>query len=80
LPWVYETAQVQPYLYNGKEFVEIGGLDEYDSQFRYYYPALVRTDTPDPHAENYYSVSPYSWCGGNYVSRIDLAIKTFMKI
>ena len=27
--------------------------------------------TIDPHAENYYSLSPYSFCGGNPVNRID---------
>ena len=27
--------------------------------------------TIDPHAENYYNLSPYSYCGGNPVNRID---------
>ena len=25
----------------------------------------------DPHAESYYQLSPYSYCGGNPVNRID---------
>ena len=27
--------------------------------------------TIDPHAENYYHLSPYSYCGGNPVNAID---------
>ncbi len=30
----------QPYLYNGKEFVEVHGLNEYDSQARMYYAPI----------------------------------------
>ncbi len=47
------------------------GLDEYDSEARWFYPAIMRTTTIDPLAEKYYSISPYAWCGGNPVSRID---------
>jgi RHS repeat-associated protein len=57
--------------YNGKEFVEMHGLDEYDSEARWYYPAIMRTTTIDPHAENYYSTSPYAWCGNNPVLMVD---------
>jgi len=74
LVWVYEdehTPAVQPYKYNGKEFIEMYGLDEYDSQARYYYPAIARTTTPDPLAEIYYSTSPYAWCANNFVRFID---------
>jgi RHS repeat-associated protein len=68
LPWKYNSGDnpgSQPYKYNGKEFVEMHGLDEYDSEARWYYPAIMRTTTMDPHAENYYSISPYAWCGNN---------------
>lgn len=58
--------------YNGKEWVEAHGLDEYDSQARTYYPAGGFTPTVDPLAEKYYSISPYAWCGGNPVNRVDL--------
>ena len=61
----------QPYLYNGKEFVEAHGLNEYDSQARMYYATIMRTTTMDPHAENNYHQSPYSWCSNNPVNRID---------
>ena len=72
LPWEEGLGQnKQPYKYNGKEFIEMHGLDEYYSIFRNYYPAIGRTTTMDPHAENYYNISPYAWCGNNPVNRID---------
>lgn len=61
----------QPYLYNGKEFVEAHGLNEYDSQARHYYATIMRTTTMDPLAEKYYHISPYAWCGNNPVKYID---------
>ena len=72
LPWVesYSPSE-QPWKYNGKEFVEMLGLDEYDSKARWYYPAICRTTTMDPLAEKYYSTSPYAWCGNNFVSIVD---------
>ena len=57
--------------YNGKEWIEAHGLDEYDSQARMYYPAIMRTTTIDPLCEKYYSISPYAWCGNNPVRFID---------
>jgi RHS repeat-associated protein len=61
----------QPYLYNGKEFVEAHGLNEYDSQARSYYAPIMRTTTMDPLAENYYHISLYAWCGNNPIAFID---------
>jgi RHS repeat-associated protein len=61
----------QPYKYGGKEFVEMHGLDEYDSDARWYYPAIMRTTTPDPLAEKYYDISPYAWCANNPVKNVD---------
>ncbi|MBR4263318.1 MAG: hypothetical protein IKQ48_01940 [Paludibacteraceae bacterium] len=61
----------QPYLYNGKEFIEAHGLNEYDSQARMYYAPIMRTTTTDPYAEKYYHISPYAWCGNNPVNAID---------
>lgn len=61
----------QPYLYNGKEFVEAHGLNEYDSKARMYYAPIMRTTTIDPMAEDYYHISPYSWCENNPVKYID---------
>ena len=74
LPWASnsnDNIQSQPYKYNGKEFVEMHGLDEYDSEARWYIPSSVRTPTPDPLAEKYYSISPYAWCGNNPVRMVD---------
>ena len=72
LPWeyVYNSSE-QPYKYNGKEFVEMHGLDEYDSKARWYYPAICRTTTMDPLAEKYYPTSPYAWCGNNTMRFVD---------
>lgn len=47
------------------------GLDEYDSQARWYYPAIMRTTTMDPLCEKYYDISPYAWCGNNPVNYVD---------
>ena len=72
LPWNdNHKASQQPYKYGGKEFVEMHGLDEYDSQARWYYPALMRTTTQDPLAEKYYDISPYAWCANNPVNLVD---------
>jgi len=62
---------VQNRKYNDKEFVEMHGLDEYDSEARWYYPAIMRTTTIDPLAEKYYEISPYAWCGNNPVRMVD---------
>ncbi len=74
LPWAYKDgdgASEQPDKYNDKEFIEMHGYDMYDSQARMYDPLILRTPTPDPHAENYYSISPYVWCGNNPLNFID---------
>jgi len=65
------NLDVQPYLYNGKEFIEAYGLNEYDSQARMYYAPIMRTTTMDPMAESYYHISPYSWCRNNPIAIID---------
>ena len=72
LPWAESAgASEQPWKYNGKEFVEMHGLDEYDSKARWYYPAICRTTTMDPLAEKYYPTSPYAWCGNNTMRFVD---------
>lgn len=72
LPWAETTnSSEQPWKYNSKEFVEMHGLDEYDSEARWYYPAICRTTTMDPLAEKYYPISPYAWCGNNPVRFVD---------
>ena len=61
----------QPYLYNGKEFIEAHGLNEYDSQARYYYATIMRTNSMDPLAEKYYHISPYAWCANDPMNMFD---------
>ena len=47
------------------------GYDTYDYVVRGMYPAIMSFTSVDPHAENYYNLSPYVYCGGNPISRID---------
>ncbi len=56
---------VQPYKYNGKEFITMHGNDVYDFNFRSYYPAMGRFTSVDPLAETTPGVSPYAYCMGN---------------
>jgi len=49
----------------------MNGYDTYDYGARGYYATTGRFSTPDPMAEKYYSISPYVYCGGNPVNRID---------
>ena len=46
-------------------------VGRYDYEARFYDAAIVRTPTPDPHSESYYSWSPYSMFGNNPISNID---------
>ena len=62
---------VQKYKYNGKEFDRTHGLDWYDYSARQYDPASGRFMSMDPLCEKYYNISPYSYCAGNPVNRID---------
>jgi len=72
LPWSDGSGvSAQPYKYNGKEFVEMHGLDTYDYGARGYYPALGRFMTVDPMAEKRPWESPYVYCGNNPVNRVD---------
>lgn len=72
MPWAdSQGTWVQNKKYNGKEFIEAHGLDEYDSEARWFYPAIMRTTTLDPLAEKYYGISPYAWCGNNPLKNID---------
>ncbi|MDU1893110.1 MAG: RHS repeat-associated core domain-containing protein, partial [Dysgonomonas sp.] len=61
-----ETGEeVQPFKFGGKELDKMHGLNLYDFSARYYDSGLPRFTTVDPHAENYYSWSPYVYCGNN---------------
>ncbi len=59
----------QPYKYNGKELDSRNGLNMYDYSARWKYD--WNFSTVDPHAESYYSWSPYAYVGNNPIKRID---------
>lgn len=59
------NPELQRFKYNGKELDRSNGLDWYDYGARHYDPALGRWITPDPMAEKYYPMSPYSYTLGN---------------
>ena len=61
----------QPYKYNGKELDQMHGLNLYDYSARYYESAVGRFTSIDPHAEKYYSISPYAYCYNNPLKYID---------
>ena len=63
------TSGTNPYLYNGKEMDRMNGLNMYDYGARWYDQS--RWMRVDPHAERYYSISPYVYCMDNPVRLID---------
>ncbi|MDD3404761.1 MAG: matrixin family metalloprotease, partial [Paludibacteraceae bacterium] len=72
LPYAEGTGiSTQPNKYNGKEFIEMHGYDEYDYGWRGLYPAIGRFTTIDPLAEKYYDVSPYAYCANNPIMLVD---------
>ena len=58
------------YAFTGKELQTSHAVNLYDFEARYYDPIFGFT-TMDPLCEKYYGVSPYSYCAGNPVNRID---------
>ncbi len=68
----YERGE-QPYLYNGKEFVEspTSEYNVYDYGFRGYYATIGRFTSMDPLCEQYYHISPYAYCANNFLNAID---------
>jgi RHS repeat-associated protein len=68
---VQTGADVQTHKYNGKELDRMHGLDTYDYGARNYDAVLGQFNTMDPLCEKYYHISPYAYCGGNPVNRVD---------
>jgi RHS repeat-associated protein len=60
-----------PYRYNGKELEAMNGLNEYDYGARRRETGIPVWKTMDPLAEKYYGMSPYAYCAGNPINRID---------
>lgn len=58
------------FLYQGKEYIDFLGLNIYDFGWRQGDSWIGRWYTPDP-ANQFLSMSPYSYMGGNPVSQID---------
>ncbi len=65
----YVSGQENHYKYQGKE--EQDELDTYDFGWRMYDQWLGRTWQIDPHSENFYEWSPFSWAGNNPILMID---------
>ncbi|NDV79991.1 RHS repeat-associated core domain-containing protein [Dysgonomonas sp. 511] len=64
-----ENEEVQPYKYNGKELDRKHELNWYDYSARY--KDDWRFTSVDPHAESFYSWSPYMYCYNNPIILID---------
>ncbi|WP_158860701.1 RHS repeat-associated core domain-containing protein [Lunatibacter salilacus] len=67
----YRGIKENRYLYQGKELLDDLNLNIYDFHARGYDPVIGRTWQFDPHAENYPSMSPYSWVANNPLSVVD---------
>ena len=64
-------ASTNRWQFNGKESQQDFGLHFLDYGARIYDSRDGRWLTQDPLSEDYYSVSPYAFCGGDPVNRID---------
>ena len=62
---------LQPYKYNGKEYIEDFGYDCYAYGFRDYYATIGRFTSIDPMAESSYSKSTYAYASNNFAGEID---------
>ena len=67
-----EVKDPDPYLYGGKEFYSLRGVNIYDFQARTYAPDIARFMQPDPLATENHGVSPYTYCNGDPINNIDL--------
>ncbi len=61
----------QPYRFTGKELITVHGLNWYDSKARMQEFQIPGFKSLDPLCENYYGISPYSYCAGNPVRYVD---------
>ena len=63
--------EYQQFKYTDKEYDPMHGLNQYDFGARNYDPAIGRFTSVDPLAEKYYHLTPYSYCGGDPVNKVD---------
>lgn len=61
----------QPYMFGGKELVNMHGLNEYDFISRWQDPVVSSFTSMDLLCEKYYSVSPYVYCMNNPIKFVD---------
>ena len=66
-----KNAELQPYLYNGKELDRMNGLDWYDYGARMLESDGNRWGQVDPRAEDTPDVSPYVYCNNNPIKATD---------
>lgn len=64
-------SEVQRYKFNGKEQELVHNLNLYDYGARMYDSQLGSWTSVDPLAENHYESSPYMFCGGDPINRVD---------
>ena len=65
------TSNAMPWKFGGKELDVMHGLDLYDFHARPYDARLGQFTMMDPKAEDYYEVSPYTYCHDDPVNRVD---------
>ena len=75
-----ETPDWQPYRFSGKESLTRVGLDLYDFGARMFSPFNMRWMTMDPLCERAAHISPYVYCSGNPINRIDVGGKWDVKV
>ena len=66
------NESLQKYKFEGKELDRSFGLDNYDIHARQYFAMAPTWDRIDNKAEDYYHLSPYSYCGGDPVNKVDM--------
>jgi RHS repeat-associated protein len=69
--WYATISPENKYQYNGKELDTDLNLNWLDYGARYYDPAIGRWGQIDPHADTYFSQSPFNYVANNPISFID---------
>ncbi len=64
------TSGNSPYLWCGKEYESFIDIPWYDSEARFLTTNGIFTST-DPFSEKYYHISPYAYCAGDPVNKVD---------